>query len=312
VTIIRVPASTSNLGPGFDAHGLALNLYLTVEVEPAANPSGSITFEGEGADELQSAPEQNLILRAMKRVAEREGIDPRPALLKVKNEIPLARGLGSSGAAIVAGISLFEALSGTRLPIEKRLAYATEIEGHSDNVSAALLGSFVTSCVTDSGDVLATRIEWPPELAVIVAIPDFKLRTEDARRVIPETISHKDAVFNIQRASLLVGALVNRRFDLVKEAMRDRLHQPYRAALVPGLEDALKLPDKLDLPGLLGVALSGSGPSVTALALDDIDQISAAISACFHARGIDCKSRVLDVESGGRVVRRLRGLNERE
>lgn len=312
MTIIRVAASTSNLGPGFDAHGLALNLHLTVEVKPASDAIGSMTFEGEGAAELQAASEDNLILRAMRTAAQREGIDPRPARLRVRNKIPLARGLGSSGAAIVAGLSLFEVLSGERLGADKLLDYATEIEGHSDNVSASILGSFVTSCVTERGRVLATRIEWPAEVAAIAVIPNVKVRTEDSRRAVPETVSRDDAVFNIQRASLLVGALTTRRFDLIREAMRDRLHQPYRARLAPGLEDALRLNEELDSPGLLGVALSGSGPTVVALAVDDFDQIGNAISQCFRSHGVDCIYRVLDVERGGRVIRRLRGLDDKE
>jgi homoserine kinase len=301
LAIIRVPASTSNIGPGFDSHGLALGLYLTVELEPTIEPFGSFLFEGEGADELRTEQEENLILRAMRFAAAREGVELNPARLLVKNQIPLARGLGSSGAAIIAGLSAFEVVTGKPLSTEKLLAYAAEIEGHSDNIAAALLGSFVVSCVTETGQVLAARIEWPDQVSAVVVIPDFKVRTEEARAALPEIVSRGDAVFNIQRASLMVAAMTGRSYDLIREAMRDRLHQPYRAALVPGLEEALGLER---MPGLLGVALSGSGPTVLALAIANFDQIASAIAERFHSHGIRCSSRVLAVEKLGRVVER--------
>jgi homoserine kinase len=296
---IHVPASTSNLGPGFDSFGLALGLGLTVEVAPTGEPFGTFSFAGEGAQELLAAAEENLIFHAMKFAAAREEVELRPAVISVTNEIPLARGLGSSGAAIIAGLSAFEVVTGVELSKEKLLAYATEIEGHSDNIAAALLGSFVVSCVTGDGEVLAARIDWPEEIRVVVAIPDFKLRTEQARAVVPYAISRGDAVFNIQHASLLVAAIAGRKFHLVREAMRDRLHQPYRSPLVPGLEEALGLDD---LPGLLGLALSGSGPTIFALAVDNYDRIADEIRRCFESRGVGCAARSLSVAREGRSI----------
>ncbi|HKV42576.1 MAG TPA: homoserine kinase, partial [Blastocatellia bacterium] len=265
---IQVPASTSNLGPGFDALGLALNLHLTVGFEPPPDHWGSFLFQGEGADSLRDASEDNLIFRTMRFAAEREGVDLRPVRVYVKNEIPLARGLGSSGAAIIAGLSLFEAITDSSLGPDKLLSYATEIEGHGDNVTAALLGSFVVSCVSNDGTVMCERLSWPEELRAIAVIPDFKVRTEEARAVVPDLIPRKDAVSNIQRSSLMVAAVAGRRFDVMREAMRDCLHQPYRAPLVPGLAEVLELADGrlADTPGFVGLALSGSGPTVLALA----------------------------------------------
>jgi homoserine kinase len=302
VTRIRVPSSTSNLGPGFDSQGLALGLYLTLDVAPADDSSTTFIFAGEGANELNSAAENNLIYTAMKFVAEREGVALKPARLQVTNEIPLARGLGSSAAAIIAGFSAFEVLTGVQLSEEKLLAYATEMEHHSDNVAAALLGSFVVSCVTDRGKVFASRVTWPEEVRAIVTVPNFKVRTEDSRRVVPTSLSREDAVFNIQRAALFVAALVERRYDLIREAMRDRLHQPYRAPLVPGLEAILKLEN---VKGLIGLALSGSGPTVFALATSNFEEVAKAIGACFESRGIECTSRLVEVEKAGRMIRNL-------
>ncbi len=302
LTRIRVPSSTSNLGPGFDSQGIALGLYLTIDVALSGDSSTTFTFAGEGANELNSAAENNLIYTAMKFVAERENVALKPARLQVTNEIPLARGLGSSAAAIIAGFSAFEALTGVELSEEKLLAYATQMEHHSDNVAAALLGSFVVSCVTDSGKVFASRVAWPEEVRAIVVVPNFKVRTEDSRRVVPTNVSREDAVFNIQRAALFVAALVERRYDLIREAMRDRLHQPYRAPLVPGLQEILNL---ANVDGLIGVALSGSGPTVFALATSDFESVASAIAACFESRGIECVSRIVEVEKEGRVIRKL-------
>ena len=296
---IRVPASTSNLGPGFDALGLALSLYLTMEVGTANVSATSFTFEGEGAAELNSAAEENLIYRAMQYIAGREGVELKPARFHVINEIPLARGLGSSAAAILAGFSAFEVITGTRLPEQKLLDYATEMEHHSDNVAAALLGSFVVSSVDESGKVSAIRMPFSNELHAIVVIPDFKVRTEEARRVVPLEVSRQDAVFNIQRAALFVAALAERRYDLLREAMRDQLHQPYRAPLVPGLEQVLQLQN---VGGLVGAALSGSGPTVFALATSDVEDVKAALTDCFTSSGIACAAYTLAIDMDGRRI----------
>ena len=296
---IRVPASTSNLGPGFDSLGLALSRYLTVEVGTSNVSQTSFTFEGEGANDLNSAAEDNLIFRAMQFIATREGAELRPARFHVTNEIPLARGLGSSAAAILAGFSAFEVATGTRLPEQKLLDYATEMEHHSDNVAAALLGSFVVSSVDESGRVSAIRMPFSNELHAIVVIPDFKVRTEEARRVVPLEVSRQDAVFNIQRAALFVAALAERRYDLLREAMCDRLHQPYRAPLVPGLQQVLQLQG---VHGLVGASLSGSGPTVFALAMDDIEGVKAALTDCFTSAGIECAAYTLDIDMEGRRI----------
>lgn len=301
-TRIRVPSSTSNLGPGFDSQGIALSLYLTLDLAPADDSATTFTFAGEGAGELNASTENNLIYTAMQFVAEREGVALKPARLEVTNEIPLARGLGSSAAAIIAGFSAFEVVTGVELSEEKLLGYATEMEHHSDNVAAALLGSFVVSCVTETGKVFASRVAWPKEVQAIVTVPNFKVRTEDSRRVVPVNVSREDAVFNIQRAALFVAALVERRYDLIREAMRDRLHQPFRAPLVPGLEEVLNLEN---VEGLIGVALSGSGPTVFALATSNFEEVAKAISDCFESRGIECTSRMVEVETAGRVIRKL-------
>ena len=296
---VRVPASSGNLGSGFDCCGLALKLYLDVkaEVAPSAKQRCRIRMRGEGSEKLKTSSAcENLIYRAMRFTAEREGLDLPPVRLVVRNQIPLASGLGSSGAAIIAGISLCAEICRHKIPIKTVLRYATEIEGHADNVAAALLGGFVINCIKDDGTVLAAKKFWASGIKVIVVTPDFVVETKHARTILPATINRRDAVYNMQRVALLSTALESHDYDLLWEAMQDRMHQAQRAVLVPGLSEALAIPQS---PGLLGIALSGSGPSVLALALNHFDEISQQIADCFHKQDLKTTVRMLEVDDLG-------------
>jgi len=295
---VRVPASTSNLGPGFDCFGLALKLYLTVNADatPDATEPCRVTTTGAKENEVLPRNAVNLIFRAMSFAASREGITLPPVELTVHNEIPLASGLGSSAAAIVAGIKLSALITGTSISDQSILNYATEFEGHPDNVAASIFGGFLASCVGSDGTVLSTKFDWPAQIRVVVVSPHSQLPTHVARAALPRTITRVDAVYNLQRTALFTAAIAQQRYDLIWEAMRDRLHQPHRESLVPGLAEALALPR---MPGLLGVALSGAGPSIVALVDDNDDQIGARIASCFKARNIDSTTRTLDVDNEG-------------
>jgi homoserine kinase len=299
---ICLPASTSNLGAGFDCFGLALNLYLTIRA--TANPDGKeeCCVRTTGPRENASLPKNstNLIYRAMAYSARRENFKLPPVDLVVHNEIPLSSGLGSSGAAIVGGIKLSGLLAGKELTDKKIQTYATEFEGHPDNVGAALYGGFVINCVTGSGEVLSIKAEWPKDLQIVVVSPRSQLSTLTARAQLPRSVTRADAVHNVQRAALFVSALENRRYDLLWEAMRDRLHQPARESLVPGLHEALALPPK---PGLFGIALSGAGPGILALVKDQPQEIGVEIAKCFEAQKIHSTIRVLEADNHGcRVI----------
>ena len=298
---VRVPASTSNLGPGFDCFGLALKLYLTVNANALPEASEPCRVTTTGAKENEALPRNavNLIYRAMSFAARREGVSLPCVELTAHNEIPLASGLGSSAAAIVAGIKLSALLTEKPISNESILNYATEFEGHPDNVSASIYGGFLASCITSDGTVLSTRFEWPAEIRVVVVSPHSQLPTHVARAALPRTITRTDAVQNLQRTALFTAALAQKRYDLLWEAMRDRLHQPYRESLVPGLAEALALPRS---PGLLGIALSGAGPSILALVDDNEDEIGARIANCFKARSVESTIRVLDVDNEGSVA----------
>jgi len=295
---ITVPASTANLGPGFDTQGLALQLYLKVKIEQLDSPVDQcIVLSGEGASELPRTKD-NLIYRSALFAAEQEGVLLPPARLYVENEIPIARGLGSSSAAIIAGLSLFEALSGMELGQEKLLKYGAQIEGHADNIAPALMGGLVTTCLLPCKRVLAVKQDWPEEIKAVVVIPDFQLSTAEARAALPTSLSRQDVIYNIQRVALFGAALRAKRFDYLSEAMKDRLHQPARQALVPGLEEILNLSG---VDGLLAVALSGAGPTVLALATHNLGNIGELIAEKFARRGIKSEARQLAIDKIGRV-----------
>jgi homoserine kinase len=298
---VRVPASTSNLGPGFDCFGLALKLYLTVNATVVADATEPCRVTTTGAKENEALPRNavNLIYRAMSFTARREGVSLPPVEITAHNEIPLASGLGSSAAAIVAGIKLSALLTQKPIADQTILNYATEFEGHPDNVAASIYGGFLASCMRGDGTVLSTRFDWPAQIRVVVVSPHSQLPTHVARAALPRTITRTDAVHNLQRTALFTAALAQQRYDLLWEAMRDRLHQPYRESLVPGLAEALALPR---LPGLLGIALSGAGPSIVGLVDDNEEEIGARIANCFHARNIESTIRILDVDNEGSVT----------
>lgn len=293
-----LPASTSNLGPGFDCFGLALKLYLTVRCTIASKAKEPCRVRTTGANENRALPRNasNLIYRAMAFAAKRENIEVPSIDMIVHNEIPLASGLGSSAAAIVAGIKLSGLVNGRDLSDQAIQNYATEFEGHPDNVTATLRGGFVASCVNNDGSVVTARFDWPANIRAVVVSPRSQLPTHVARAALPRTVTRADAVHNLQRTAVFISALAQQRYDLFQEAMRDRLHQPRRESLVPGLAEALALPQ---MPGLLGVALSGAGPSIVALVDANEKQIGSKIASCFSAHQIQSTVRVLDVDNEG-------------
>ncbi len=296
---VRVPASTANMGAGFDCLGLALEMYLSVRATLLSKPEGRSVARSRGVrgtSELPSSPDQNLIFRAMRHTAEREGFDLPRVRLAVQNEIPVAGGLGSSAAATIAGIALGFAVAGRPVPKDSALRYATEMEGHPDNVGAALLGGLVVTVTRADGTVIAIRKHWPKVIRLVVVTPHITVETKRSRAVLPATVSRADAVHNLQRSALFVAALEDRRYDLLWDAMQDRLHQKARQVLIPGLADVLAMPR---MPGMLGVALSGAGPSVVALATGRFDEIGKAIAQCFERNDLESTIRIMEAAQEG-------------
>jgi homoserine kinase len=297
---VRVPASTANLGAGFDCFGLALDLCLSVRA--SVLPSDSCTKSrvrsrgARGSLLLTRDPEQNLILRAMHHAAARENFELPPVSLAVHNAIPVASGLGSSAAAIVAGISLAFEIAGRALNEDSALRLAAEIEGHADNVAAALMGGLVATSVRLDGSVIVIRKKWPREIRVVAVSPDLELDTAGSRAVLPQMVRRQDAIHNLQRSALFIAALEEQRYDFLWDAMQDRLHQHCRQHLIPGLDGILNQPRS---PGLLGIALSGSGPSVVALVTDNFEEIGKSIAAHFQSAGLSATIRCLSVLGHG-------------
>jgi homoserine kinase len=295
---IHTPGSTSNLGPGFDCFGLALKLYLTVQATVTPDSSEACRVTTTGAKENEALPRNaaNLIYRAMLFAARREGVSLPPVELTVNNEIPLASGLGSSAAAIVAGIKLCALITGHEIADPSMLNYATEFEGHPDNVSASLCGGFVINCTRKDRSVIAAKFDWPMDVRVVVVSPHTQLPTHVARAALSRTVTRTGAVHNLQRTALFTAAIAQQKYDLLWEAMHDQLHQPQRESLVPGLKEALALPRR---KGLLGIALSGAGPSILALATDHTDEIADEIAGCFRAHKVESTSRTLEADNDG-------------
>ena len=284
-----VPASIANLGSGFDALAVAVQLYLRVRVAAVGEGArgavrsrfGGVTLDGD-----------DYVARSITTLAAREGVD-FPALdLEIDSEIPMQSGLGSSAAATVAGLRLYDALAAGA--VRDLIEEGTAFEGHPDNIAAALLGGLATGCVCDDGRVIAGSVPWPTRVRFVAATPDTRVKTSESRLALPGTISRDDAIFNLQRVALLLQAVQFDRPELLREAVRDRWHQPHRAALVPGLAEALDL----EHPDLVGVCLSGAGPTVVALAIGSIESIQDALAGIYRRRGLPCRIRVLDAHNG--------------
>ena len=292
----RVPASTSNLGPGFDTLSFAVEIYLRVDVRPTEQERTVVLARGLDSEKIPAGPD-NLMIRVMERIREDRGIQRTPIELVVHNEIPLARGLGSSAAAIAAGITCFELVTDERLTMDEIFGYASEFEPHPDNLAAAILGGVTVSATRRDGSAMFSRIEVPKPPTPVFVIPSFELSTEAARKALPDSYSRQDTVFNVQRTAMLVAALASGDFGHLGEAMHDRIHQPYRASLVPGLEDILHM----EADGLAGVALSGAGPAVLALAdPEHAAAIGAAIVEIFGAHGISAGTHITRIDRVGR------------
>ena len=230
----QIPASTSNLGAGFDALSLAVNRYLTVSIEESSK--FDIQATGVSVDSIPTGPE-NLIVHVAQSVAAERAWKLPVFALKIENQIPLARGLGSSAAAIIAGITCYELMSNDRLSSDEIFRFALGFEPHPDNLAAALYGGLISAATSAEGTVSVARLKWQPAVTPLVVIPEFELSTEKARGVLPKDYSRADAVYNIQRSALAVAALTTGQWTLLREAMRDRVHQEYRASLIPGLEE---------------------------------------------------------------------------
>ncbi|MEN6549126.1 MAG: homoserine kinase [Armatimonadia bacterium] len=291
---VWAPATIANLGPGFDTLGMALSLYNVVEL--AFADTTTVEIEGEGADTLPR-DDTHLILSSAAALAREAGMEVPGWRLRQVNNIPLARGLGSSSAAIVGGLVAANELLDLGASAEELLQLGASIEGHPDNVAPAIYGGLTVCCGSEEMCCLPLPA---PEILVVVAIPDFEISTEAARKVMPASIPHADGVYNAAHAAMTLAALTSGRLEYLSCGMRDRLHQPYRAHLVPGFEQVQEAALR---SGAYSACLSGSGPTIAAFADHYENDIAAVMCQAFLEAGVQARSLVLRPdEDGARVI----------
>jgi homoserine kinase len=298
---VRVPASSANLGPGFDSLGLALDIYLTCRFRQSEYLS--IKSCGRDAGQIPGGP-QNLIWQTAITVAKSHNLDMPPVELEILNEIPIGKGLGSSAAALTAGVVMADYILDLGWKPLRILDEAARLEGHPDNVAPCTLGSIVASAIDSGGVTRAVRLDLPQRFGIGVVVPDFDLPTSEARAVLPDSYSRADAVFNVQRASLLIAALAAGSVSAFPVALEDRFHQPYRAPLVPGLAEILKL----RAPGLLGCVLSGAGPSILVLYERGYESVCDLVQQIFRLHGHNSETLFANIAQSGFELQQEREL----
>jgi homoserine kinase len=290
---IRVPASSANLGPGFDSFAIALPILAEFEMHPAR--AWSVEADGNGVP----LGEENLFVVAARAVGKAAGQNIAAQHVEQRSTIPVARGLGSSAAAIVGGAVAANALLGEPFDRRSLLRVASEVEGHADNVAAALYGAF-TLALPDEGGPVATRIAFPRTWRLCVFVPTSILSTKDARDVLPDQVSRADAIFNLSHAAALVAAVLRSDGALLSLAMNDRLHQPARTRLVPALGEIIAAARGA---GAFGAALSGAGPSVLAIAPVRLaPRVISAMEETAEQHGVSGRARMLRARAAGAQV----------
>ena len=303
----RVPATTANLGPGFDCLGLALPIYNIITIEETVMPSTGIEvnvmkdFENaELIEELDSIPndKDNIVYKAVEILYNIVGQDPSEIKINIKSSIPIAKGLGSSASVIVGGLMAANDLLGNPADEAALLSIATEAEGHPDNVVPAILGGLVMSSMEDDGSVIYRRLDWPEDWHITVCIPDFELATNISRSVLPEKVPMEDAKFNARRLAMLIHAIDTVDAKLMKSALEDKLHQPYREKLIPGfkeIKEALKHEENV-----LGTVISGAGPSIVIISQkNNLEKIYQTVKEIWDNMNVHCDIRTLTVEKCG-------------
>jgi homoserine kinase len=296
--IIRVPATTANLGPGFDCFGLALQRYLQLTVSLRGTPGAwEISMQGEGSTMLPH-DKTNLIYRSILLGVERDGDDMPGIAVHMENAIPLARGQGSSAAAIVAGMAVGQMLTDGEISRHQLINRATLVEGHPDNVAAAVIGGLVLTR-EDATGIAVRPVPTHPGAVFVSAVPEFELTTHTSRSVLPQHVLLGDAVFNLRAAAWMASAWAAGDWDAVGVVMEDRLHQPYRAPLIPGFDDVC---EAARASGALAACLSGSGPAIVALCVDHAEEVARSMEAAWANHGIVSRAEVTLVDTDGLTV----------
>lgn len=303
---VKVPATTANLGPGFDSLGLALPIFNTITVEETIMPGTGIEIniiDETNEQDIISIPtdENNIVYKAIELLYNSIGQAPSELKITIRTQIPIARGLGSSAAVIVGGLIAANELLGRPADEAALLSIATEIENHPDNITPAVVGGFVVSSLEEDGSVIYSKMNWPKDWNITVCIPDYELSTSIARSVLPQEVPMKDAIFNLKHVGMLVQAVNTHDEKLMKAALHDRLHQQYREKLIPGLveiKEALKHEENV-----MGVVISGAGPAVLVISYgNNLDKIRETVSNVWLDLNVKSKILTLQVEENGAQI----------
>ena len=307
---VKVPATSANIGPGFDCLGLALPIYNTITIEETVLPGTGIeinmmTEDEEAIDEMifDDIPrdENNIVYKAVEMLYNSIGQEPSELKINIQSQIPITRGLGSSAAVVVGGLIAANKLLGSPADETALLSIATEVEGHPDNVAPAILGGFVLASQEDDGSIVYRKLNWPNEWDITVCIPDFELSTNIARSVLPENVPMQDAIFNAKHLAMLIEAVNTKDEKLMKTALHDKLHQPYREKLVPGMKEIMEAFKHED--GVLGCVLSGAGPALLIISHKyDLDKIKSTVKEIWEPQSVKVDIRTLKVEQNGAEI----------
>lgn len=301
---VSVPATTANIGPGFDCLGAALGLYNHVTVTDPTDPEVDLLIEARGRDgEKISTGKDNLLYQAIAYFYQQIGQAIPPLKLEIDLEIPLARGLGSSATAIVGGLLAANQAAGNPCTEEEILQMAIAMEGHPDNVAPALLGGCQLAVKNDDHWQLVA-LDWPSQFVPVLAIPNFELSTEAARAVLPRQYDRSAAIFNASHLALLVQAFNQGRGDWLALALQDQIHQPYRQSLIPAYD---QLHQAALAAGAYNLVISGAGPTLLAIA-DEIraPQVASSLVETWHNAGIEAESHCLPIDTKGATITKLR------
>ena len=293
---VRVPATSANIGPGFDSMGLALGLYNYVTAEET--DGGLVIDILDETSAFLAKDERNLVYRSMKAVFDKVGYQPKGLHLTMENNIMVTRGLGSSSAGIVSGLVAANEICGKPLSTETILYMASDIEGHSDNVTPALLGGFTVN-VKNNNKIQYVRSEIGDELKFAAFVPDFYIQTKKARAVLPRSVSMRDAVYNTGHSALLAASIISGKYENIRGAVGDKLHQRYRKGLIPKMDDLFRYCYSNDA---LGVYLSGAGPTIVAIVHKDNQTFEEEMKKILSQKMRNWKLYMLEADNCGAVI----------
>lgn len=298
---VKSPASSANLGPCFDCAGIALPLYNIVKTKKTNDGKIVVIIDEKGDVRRFEVDEKNIIFQSFKKFHEKTNTQMTGYEVNVETEIPIARGLGSSASVIAGALIGANELNGKPLSEHDLINIAASIEGHPDNTTPALTGGFVVASIEDDGTVLYEKIKWCDDWKISVCIPDYKLLTELARSVLPKEINFKDAVYNIQKSAQLITAITNGNENIMRSALKDRIHQPYREKLIPGMVDII---EKLrGEQNVLGCVLSGAGPTLAVITKgDNIDNVKQIVHKIWYDLDIKYQIMTFDPTNQGATV----------